>query len=909
MDSSEVKARAALCLFVEADHMATLPPQKPLLTRWSEKLDDWLRYADLFSRRTTGGWMDMRLGISRHSAAALVLPAALSGLLVLGSPSVIRFWIALIVTLAIGGTLLLQMRWSTKKNAPIFWDLFAQVAIMAVVLGIIWFLSPDQFSDAGPYRHFFVPLTAAVAVSLLVGAGLLHPLFKWLLDTSAYSGYLKHTELFACRSHTPPLSLGMVVVSALAVAIRAPLALLTLPALAILVAPPAWVWVVLAAAGGFYLVALLFAGLNDRFASMWALLQESFFKGGALLLSISVIALAVARLAGVTYVTTVFDSAAWWTIGFMLLSAYVLSWWFDYWSHRVMTDRVLRLIAPESHDASIPYVIEAKNVHTRVPPERRRLQIHGSARVIAIYECGKHRFFQAWSPMQVIDLLASSGAPGGNAVPAPHQIASRIASYQAVTGLTFLLIVGASLWKIETGEQFAEANVKTDGGGVLLDKLIQERSEAAGSDPLYVVAASGGGTRAAIYTAAILEGLAQQGKAGNIVLGSGVSGGGAALAYFAGNRKALIENAPGAWDKYFDVMSQPFIRDVLTRSSEWYMAEGGRLGMLLSESFKERWSLPPERQTLLEVDDFGLLLNTSLAGHFERPPSASVDLALDALEEKYPYLTKSTLAGGRLLLTNLVIPSSLTSKPLEPDAALARLPIVIRGQGLTLVDAAALNANFPPVFSDAAIDVDGRTRYWVTDGGAIDNRGLEMMLYVLRGTLASVSGVLPRIHVIVADASALSSTFAQDRGVSSMTGAGSRYASHLDAELVETIRKLYASRQQADRFKFSYVMMPDMLRESGSFGTHWMLQNTIRVRHRVVSNAGSSAVPGEESITISGREMMNVLRWLHSPQMQRLSRDACRIFEWARDDRGHQEGWMQVEASTGASPQQPTCAH
>jgi len=34
----------------------------------------------------------------------------------------------------------------------------------------------------------------------------------------------------------------------------------------------------------------------------------------------------------------------------------------------------------------------------------------------------------------------------------------------------------------------------------------------------------------------------------------------------------------------------------------------------------------------------------------------------------------------------------------------------------------ALNANFPPVFSNAPVDVDQRTRYWVTDGGAADNR-------------------------------------------------------------------------------------------------------------------------------------------------------------------------------------------
>ncbi|HEY2685776.1 MAG TPA: hypothetical protein VGI93_19855 [Steroidobacteraceae bacterium] len=203
--------------------------------------------------------------------------------------------------------------------------------------------------------------------------------------------------------------------------------------------------------------------------------------------------------------------------------------------------------------------------------------------------------------------------------------------------------------------------------------------------------------------------------------------------------------------------------------------------------------------------------------------------------------------------------------------------------------------------------MDGRTRYWVTDGGAVDNRGMEMMLYALRGTLSSITGELPRIHVIVADASALSSRFEQDRGVSSMSGAGSRYASHLDAELVDSIRRLYVNANQTDRFTFSYVMMPDILRESGSFGTHWMLQRTIRVRHRVASESGSSAIPGQDALTISGKDMVTLLRWLHSPQTKPLDADACRIYAWAREDRGHEDGWSQVVQALGAPQKTAIC--
>ena len=47
---------------------------------------------------------------------------------------------------------------------------------------------------------------------------------------------------------------------------------------------------------------------------MWALLQGAFFRGGALLLSVIVIVLGVARLSGNTYVTPIFDTAAWHTL-------------------------------------------------------------------------------------------------------------------------------------------------------------------------------------------------------------------------------------------------------------------------------------------------------------------------------------------------------------------------------------------------------------------------------------------------------------------------------------------------------------------------------------------------------------------------------------------------------------------
>ena len=211
------------------------------------------------------------------------------------------------------------------------------------------------------------------------------------------------------------------------------------------------------------------------------------------------------------------------------------------------------------------------------------------------------------------------------------------------------------------------------------------------------------------------------------------------------------------------------------------------------------------------------------------------------------------------------------------------------------------------MFSNAAIDVDDQKRFWVTDGGAIDNRGMETLLYAVRLALKDMKREqLPRLHIVVADASAFSSSYSQDRGLSSMTGGGARYASHLDAELVEAIKKTYEDAGVGDKFKFSYVMMPDLLRESGSFGTHWMLQQRIRVRPAADPKAGPIQRE-EDPVDLSGKEMVEVIRALHTGVSGQLSIDACKVLHWSRKDTGHSKGWSQVLAALGGTDPMPTC--
>jgi hypothetical protein len=89
-------------------------------------------------------------------------------------------------------------------------------------------------------------------------------------------------------------------------------------------------------------------------------------------------------------------------------------------------------------------------------------------------------------------------------------------------------------------------------------------------------------------------------------------------------------------------------------------------------------------------------------------------------------------------------------------------------------------------------------------------------------------------------------------------------------------------------------MMPDLLRETGSFGTHWMLQDRILVSHL------------DDKLTISGKEVINVIRSLHVPEMAaKLTDDGSTVLCWSLEDKGHGDGWGTVIGSKPPLP--PGC--
>lgn len=481
--------------------------------------------------------------------------------------------------------------------------------------------------------------------------------------------------------------------------------------------------------------------------------------------------------------------------------------------------------------------------------------------------------------------------------------------FYAMNALLILALVGfAACYVSREGSGFAEAVATTQASpkpGPLVDLASSLKAGYGSGRPAVIVVASGGGTRAALYTAHVLHGLHRLGVDGDVVLTSGVSGGGVALAYFTTNFAQLSGDRPAssaAWRDFERGVAQPFIQDVLAGASEWRIFGRTPLTMLLAESFERRlWNntVPTFAQP---AGTPALILNTTMVGH----PTDDSDLlgtTLDAAGEAAPQCEERQRAyrmmhGGRLIFTNLDPASTATFPQRSSVIPDTRLPYrIIRDPDVPLARASALNANFPPVFPNARVIVKGEggncpdRSYLVTDGGALENLGLVSALFALRSALKEIepkacveaatpstpggrkcSWPLRPIHVVIAEASAASYDYEQDRGVSAaLSGAKERVTGGLVEELIRQTDGLYQTLNGgANRLRFHYLALPLAFRARGGFGTHWMHASEITMRDpRVRSTPGwldrVLAPFGDRSVTLDKAGLSELWSALHDP--------------------------------------------
>lgn len=912
-------------------------------------IDRLTRHIDRMAGRSFNGRWQRVFGQGHSMAAWLfMLPAIL--FTTFGPTPRWRGWpMAVCLVAGLAAYVVCVRRWPAR-SAHGRGLLGLQWLVLALLSALLWWQSaPSSLeAEAAPYRHVFAP----ILLLLLLAAALAFPLAGWVLKggaaehASRLAGLLARTELFD-TPRPPEPTVRRFLHGLVNAPLYNPLHLLLLPALPVVLVPrhyavPTYAALWLAVS---WLV-LTFAGMYDRLNLAVRVVKRMFLIGGQGVVSLAIIVLAVLRLAGVDYVSTLLDTASTTVVSFYIVAAYCAFWLYEYWINRALAERLLPLLdaaaPPVARLAWVPYPIRPEAVASRVQAAGRAIEVFAGGRFVvtgAYVDPDSHTTCGQWQPYERDDLLRrlADTALRSNDPEQIYQTNMAVAEVDKRCKLYFnLLNIGLLVLAVGAGLGLHSVARTRQLPGLQGQLLVGERVAQQPVDlrthvfagnaerrPKILLAVSGGGTRAALYAASVLRGLAQIGRAGDVVLISGVSGGGAALTYFAIHRAQLLAPPKGPcgpdelermaaqaqpqdgedpWCRFIEVMARPYIDDVLRGVSELQVLGSKTTGHLLKESLARGLDLGPGSPTrLADIRDLGLILNSTLAGHPAAPlgqaaapcpaATAPADAAASAPPPDAPPsgTWRSSATGGIVAFTNLrnlaAFPAATDALPCAPEE---RLPyLLVGGEGTELTAATALAANFPPVFPNAAIDVAGPVlrpgqggpiihRHWVTDGGAAENRGVISLLYALRGMLNDCAGSpmcagpAPDLHVVVADASALSFDYRPDRGVGAMLGASGKFSGQLMIDLAASTTKAYRALGQGT-LTVSYLPMPVLLRSRGGLGTHWMMPAQVTLRDDAALSQGEAKVIA----TPDRWQTMALLACLHDLPSAPAAHDAC----------------------------------
>lgn len=856
------------------------------------------------------------------------------------------------------------LAWLVIHYTPPRLALIAHLGLVAVIGITQWFLAgPDSIErDPGIYRHLLVPFSWVMIGVILVAWLLSRLLFKSF--SCRFGMHLLQTELLT-EPVTYPVGTTRFLREILVVPFYHPIYLLTPSALVALTVADRWMPMI---AGVVLLASWLLlsaAAVHERLSMLMELAKRVFFTGGQLIVSIIVILIAALRLGDVHYVSFLIESHpnhVNLTIVSFVITAYAALWFYEYWINRLVNEHILNTMRTGSDQGTNFGAIEY-SVATPGPADStsRCLRLHGAGRFAVLDRCpDEGRIipdFETSSRSSILDAVVGSMTP---CVPQDAEMQSknltkqndlsklkqRLKFYFLILNLLFFAAFALpGYFYINPLPQKAEMSVRgvSEGGSFDLRNHLLIQSNSGAPEPAILLAASGGGSRAALYTESILRGLAKEGQLKNLILTSGVSGGGAALAYFAGHRDELVatEYPEAAWNKFSETMGAPFIQDVLEGVGEWRVVAwsrvngtrmGVRLGELLSESFQARFFPSKDHGPMLEdVQDLGLILNIALTGHFPGLPSelktsplskackGPLDPAtypvlcewlpdgikapsLAIAEQNHKVMRTSITAGGRMIITNLSDTSGFPKhgKKIAPSDYLSY--VVLTDSDIDLATAAALNANFPPVFSNAAVDVIGTRRYWVTDGGSVDNRGILSLLYALKKAVqigAKAPSPLRSTHVVIAEASAMGLDYAQNRGMGSIFSSSQKLASQLMLELIRDIEDIYKSRSSS--ITFHQVSMPMVLRSGGGVGTHWMLPAYMTFK-QPLEQVNLTTTGEALEIPLPRKQVIELINNLHGAREDR-SDSAGRVWQWIDEDRftAHGASWQRLISSLKTS--------
>lgn len=811
---------------------------------------------------------------------------------------------------------------------------------VAIAVGLILFLTPG--SSAGPRPPQRLHVGVVVAPYLCAALGLAALFARWTFRHDAWPGGLERVELFdpndrfEASGSRPAVSVGT---SLLLPLLRFPVVLLFFGAAPVVVWPnagPQWHNVeprlVVFVTGVLFAWFLLFWGmLYDRLMELFRTVGRLFFVGPQRIVTFFVIMIGISLVARFHYISYLFDAGL---KGDKTLLAYIalcyaLAWFYGFLCDILLARRFLSVL--ESVYATNGFVRydldEDKTALSKVENEGRKLYLHGGGRIrvegrydASDVDKGKPaygflttgEFLQRFREQVAMDEKSTtlSLAQIRNAERAARAFPA-LASALILVPIVVLALVnyrgGLTLQPAEL-ELVRDKHIDLDlerlivGDGAPASRTTEDgwtldHARAASGrcptmtehTPRIAIAASGGGTRAAIYTASLLRGLAERDLICNVVLVSGVSGGSAALAYFALHpelrvpRKAMSEPA---WEAFDAAMARSYIGDVIDAASSLPVAIGTRrwdnsvcgepkvdpttvsgieigrvrFGTMLAESFACTF-VPAGSTGAMQDVPFGLVLNTGLLGRFE-PGYRVESLAIATRNEG-----TSDVAGNRLVFTNLPGPGTNVLVPLAPKSAVINevgtfdlRAVFINDPEISVSRAAALSANFPPVFANAAVDEleaasggDGRgdKRFWVTDGGTVENRGVVTLYLALRDALPPHPATqLPPLMVIVADVSPKYGNYGESFGFGSLMSAGGQVGLALEAELGRELARYY--QENDSKFTVHDLTLPIVLH--GGIGTHWMLPSELTFTGPVRREAADNPAPSDQAL-----EKLNLL--------------------------------------------------
>jgi hypothetical protein len=768
---------------------------------------------------------------------------------------------------------------------------------------------------------------------------------------------LTQTELFVNRDD-PDLSRRRIFHALVYGPTYHPLHLVLFPSLVALVAPVDRLYLYVFLAFVFSLFLLVWGNVFPRWQELNTYIERWFLRGTPLPISLFVIVLATLRLVQFDYVSTILDAAPFGTVFGLVVMNYVLFWLVEYWMSRVAAGQLLSVLGPTTAEVRIPYPPAFKqpnqNHRVRVRRPGRFLVSHGTGRFVAVGTVGPLdgpvdppqpvRAFQTYYLMELFSRLGD-----GTGDPQHHEDVADINERTEIyffwlNSLLFVVMLGFFIFvMVEHYTNNAIDPVVTVQATQPPERLVDPsgllRQEGEPVRPAIVVVSSGGGTRAALYTASVLYGLHRLGVDRDIVLVSGVSGGGVALAYFAANRDVLTEQSQSGraghcpekadvkrsvedeWDCFSRGVTQPFIEDVLSGATEWRIFRTTALSELLAESF-ERHLFPP-RDRLGSFNTPALILNSTVVSQPADESDAlmrTIDPAKTCDEAERTF---NLMAGGRLIFTNLRDTHAFPQRAASiPDV---RLPYqIVQDPHVPLASAAALNADFPPVFPTARVRIRNEAAdacpyrsYYVTDGGAEENLGLISALYALEGALAGIpNGVRVRpIHVVIAEASAITYDYSQDRGVSALFGGSSErlaggLTNTLNEQVDEQLRRLSGAQSS---IRFHYLGLPLAFRARGGFGTHWMYAKVYHLNDpRPRTTAWTNYLPfarfRDGKAAVSREELEELWLALHDPDQPFCdhgsfnSNDADKVKTWvcgsSQDGPSgrdlHMENWKEL---------------